>query len=210
MLSVLFNFAKSEGWLHGDQKTAAERLGAYKVKEREVEIFTPAEVAKLLAHAEEDFLPWIVMIAFCGVRNEELKKGLGWHSINFDRGYLLMSAHIAKTNRKRKVDLPENALAWLKPYRARQGAIFDKDFRRPLAHACNAARVTYKRNALRHSFGSYRMELVKNAGQVALEMGNSAAIVMRHYFDIVEKSTAEAYFGIRPTLHGDRKIVTLA
>jgi hypothetical protein len=34
--------------------------------------------------------------------------------------------------------------------------------------------VKYKRNALRHSFGSYRMETVKNAGQVALEMGNSA------------------------------------
>jgi hypothetical protein len=32
------------------------------------------------------------------------------------------------------------------------------------------------------------MELVKNAGHVALEMGNSAAIVMRHYFDIVEKT----------------------
>ena len=27
--------------------------------------------------------------------------------------------------------------------------------------------------------------MVKNAGQVALEMGNSAAIVMKHYFDIV-------------------------
>ena len=46
--------------------------------------------------------------------------------------------------------------------------------------------VKYKRNALRHSFGSYRMETRKNAGQVALEMGNSAAIVMKHYFDIVE------------------------
>ncbi len=46
--------------------------------------------------------------------------------------------------------------------------------------------MKYKRNALRHSFGSYRMETVKNAGQVALEMGNSAAIVMKHYFDIVE------------------------
>ena len=34
--------------------------------------------------------------------------------------------------------------------------------------------MKYKRNALPHSFGSYRMETVKNAGQVALEMGNSA------------------------------------
>ena len=56
----------------------------------------------------------------------------------------------------------------------------------------------YKRNALRHSFGSYRMEMVKNAGQVALEMGNSAAIVMKHYFDVVEARCAREYWNIRP------------
>jgi len=210
MLSVLFNFAKGEGWLHADQRTAAERLGAYKVREREVEIFTPSEVAKLLTHAEEDFVPWIVLVAFCGVRNGELEKGLGWHSINFSGRYLLVSAHIAKTSRKRKIELQENALEWLTPYRARQGAIFDRDFRKPLARACEAAGVTYKRNALRHSFGSYRMETVKNAGHVALEMGNSVQIVMKHYFDIVEKSAAEAYWNIRPVPRGDRKIVALA
>jgi integrase len=210
MLVALFNFAKSEGWSHSDQKTAAERLGAYKVKEREVEIFTPAEVARLLAHAEERFLPWIVLIAFCGVRNEELKKGLSWESINFNRGYLIIPGSIAKTNRKRKIDLPENALQWLAPYRTRQGAIFAHDFRAPLARCCEAARVRYKRNALRHSFGSYRMELVKNAGQVALEMGNSAAIVMRHYFDIVKRRAAEAYWNIKPVSLDDRKIVALS
>jgi integrase len=111
--------------------------------------------------------------------------GLIWEAINFDRGYLIVSASIAKTGRKRKIDLPENLLKWLAPYRNRSGAISDRDFGRPLARACEPARVKYERNALRHSFGSYRMEMVKNAGQVALEMGNSAAIVMKHYFDIV-------------------------
>jgi hypothetical protein len=53
------------------------------------------------------------------------------------------------------------------------------------------------------------MEMVRNAGHVALEMGNSAAIVMRYYFDIVEKSAAQAYFDIRPVSAGDPKIVTL-
>jgi hypothetical protein len=67
----------------------------------------------------------------------------------------------------------------------------------------------YKRNALRHSFGSYRIEMVKNAGQVALEMGNSAAIVMRHYFDIVEARAAKEYWNIGPVPRGDRKIVAL-
>jgi hypothetical protein len=67
----------------------------------------------------------------------------------------------------------------------------------------------YQRNALRHSFGSYRMEMVKNAGQVALEMGNSVAILMNHYFDIVEARAANEHWNIRPLPRGDRKIVRL-
>ena len=90
-----------------------------------------------------------------------------WEAINFNRGYLIVSASIAKTGRKRKIDLPENLLKWLAPYRNRSGAISDRDFGRPLARACEPARVKYKRNALRRSFGSDRMKMVKNVGQVA-------------------------------------------
>ena len=51
--------------------------------------------------------------------------------------------------------------------------------------------------------------MVKNAGQVALEMGNSAAVVMKHYFDIVEARAAREYWNIRPLARADRKIVAL-
>ena len=42
-----------------------------------------------------DFLPYIALIAFGGVRREELHKGLMWEAINFDRGYIIVSASIA-------------------------------------------------------------------------------------------------------------------
>jgi len=51
--------------------------------------------------------------------------------------------------------------------------------------------------------------MVKNAGQVALEMGNSAAVVMQHYFEIVEATAAKEYWSIRPLPRSDRKFVTL-
>ncbi len=75
---------------------------------------------------------------------------------------------------------------------------------------CKAARVKWKRNGLRHSFGSYRLETTKNAGQVALEMGNSAAIVLKHYFDIVEASAAREYWSITPIARGSSKVVQMA
>ena len=86
MLVVLFNFAKAQGWLRANQETAADALGTYKIKQRDVEIYTPAEIARLLNAADPDFVPYLALIAFGGVRREELHKGLSWDAINFERG----------------------------------------------------------------------------------------------------------------------------
>ena len=81
---------------------------------------------------------------------DQLRPGLS-HRFRFNR----------ENGPEGKIDLPENLLKWLAPYRNRSGAISDRDFGRPLARACEPARVKYKRNALRASFGSHRMEMVK-------------------------------------------------
>jgi len=210
LIVVLFNFAKAQGWLRPNEKTAADALGSYKIKERDVVIYTPAEVAKLLGGAEEDFLPYLVLIAFGGVRREELHKGLTWEAINFDTGRLVIPAAIAKTGRKRKIDLANNALEWLAPYRGEHGPIFKIDPRKRIAKVSKKSRVKWKRNALRHSFGSYRLEQTKNAGQVALEMGNSAGIVLKHYHEIVEAKAAREYWSMKPVPSTDVKIVKIA
>ncbi len=203
VIVALFNFAKGAGWLRANEATAADALGTYKVKEKDVTIYTPGEVAKLLEHADENFLPWVALIAFGGVRHEEMHKGLPWESIDFARGTLIVPAAIAKTGRKRKLDMPDNLRAWLAPYAGRRGAIFATDPDARIQKLSKAAGVPWKRNALRHGFGSYRMQSTKNAGQVSLEMGNSAAVVMAHYFEIVDASAAAAYWNLLPEVAGN-------
>jgi hypothetical protein len=73
-----------------------------------------------------------------------------------------------------------------------------------------ASGVKWKRNALRHSFGSYRMEQTKNEGLVALEMGNSPKIVKDHYFEIVDAEAAEKFWSLKPLPDDARKIVSIA
>jgi len=210
ILVVLFNFAKAQGWLRCNQETAADALGTYKIKQREVEIYTPGEISRLLNVADADFMPYIALLAFGGVRREELHKGLSWDAINFDRGTITVPASIAKTARKRKIVMHENLLEWLAPFRVKSGPIFDIDPRKRIAKIVKAAKVKWKRNALRHSFGSYRMEQTKNEGQVALEMGNSPKVVKDHYFEIVDERAARDYWSIKPLPKGDRKIVAIA
>ena len=173
MLVVLFNFAKAQGWLHANQETAADALGTYKIKQRDVEIYTPSELSELLNASDADFMPYLALIAFGGVRREELHKGLSWGAINFERATITVPASIAKTGRKRKIVMNENLLQWLLPYRVKSGPIFAKDPRKRIAKVVKASGIKWKRNGLRHSFGSYRMEQTKNEGLVALEMGNS-------------------------------------
>jgi integrase len=209
LLVVLFNFAKAQGWLRTNEQTSADALGTYKIKQREVEIYTPAEIRRLLNKAEPDFLPYLLLIAFGGVRREELHKGLSWSAINFDRQTITVPAAIAKTARKRKIVIAENLLAWLTPYRMKSGPIFNIDPRKRLAKVVKASGVKWKQNALRHSFGSYRMEQTKNEGQVALEMGNSPKVVKDHYFEIVDEQAAREYWSIKPTGRNDRKIVAM-
>ena len=56
----------------------------------------------------------------------------------------------------------------------------------------------------------YRMELTKNEGQVALEMGNSPKIVKDHYFEIVDEQAAREYWSIKPLPQERPQVVVIA
>ncbi len=57
---------------------------------------------------------------------------------------------------------------------------------------------TWKPNALRHSYASYRLADIKDAARVALEMGNSPAMFFRNYRELVTEQQAAAWFGVLP------------
>ncbi len=60
-------------------------------------------------------------------------------------------------------------------------------------------------NGCRHSFGSYRMADIKNVYQVAVEMGNSPAVLKKHYFQAVTKAEAVRFRAIRPNRISQRR-----
>jgi len=56
---------------------------------------------------------------------------------------------------------------------------------------------------LRHSFISYRIAKVKNANEVALEAGNSPAVIFKHYRELATEEQADAWFAIVPPADSD-------
>ena len=61
-----------------------------------------------------------------------------------------------------------------------------------------AKKVKWKKNALRHSFISYRVAETQDVAKVALEAGNSPQIIFQHYRELVQPKEAKAWFGIKP------------
>ena len=75
-----------------------------------------------------------------------------------------------------------------------------------------ALKMEWPCNVLRDSFISYRNAIVQSADQVALEAGNSASIIFKHYRELTTPEVAEKWFSILPkdgqwenTLRYDRK-----
>jgi hypothetical protein len=71
--------------------------------------------------------------------------------------------------------------------------------RRKFREAYKAAGMDeWKMDILRHSYGTYRLPILKSADALALEMGNSPDIIFRHYRRPMSEASATAYFDLRP------------
>ena len=74
---------------------------------------------------------------------------------------------------------------------------------RALVRLAEKSGVEWESNALRHSYGSHRLGIIKSEGQLVLEMGNSISQVREHYHDPKSDKEAAEYFDIRPANHAN-------
>ena len=57
----------------------------------------------------------------------------------------------------------------------------------------------WKRNALRHSYISYRVAEKQDVAKVSLEAGNSPQMIFQHYRELVQPKEAKTWFAIGPS-----------
>ena len=120
-IQVLFNYAISRKYLEKDNDEM-EAIPLAKDKGGEIEIFTPKEMAELLAVASDDQLPFMAISAFAGVRHAEIQR-LDWKHVNQAAGIIEIRAGAAKTASRRVVPILPNLAAWLKPHFKEAGPV---------------------------------------------------------------------------------------
>lgn len=215
-LSGFFTYCKERGWLPRDHE-GVSLVPKFKEKPTDIQIFTPPEMASFLTYAPRELVPYLALGAFAGLRTAEIER-LDWSEVHLADRFIEIKAAKAKTASRRLVPMTENLAQWLTKHVLKEGRVLARDHVsnqiRELVKATNdglqaavkeagkdgtkVKPVKWKTNALRHSFISYRVADIQNVNQVALEAGNSPAVIFKHYRELVRPAQAKQWFGIVP------------
>jgi integrase len=215
-LAVLFNFAAARGFA---PENVMKKTIKIKEVEEEIEILTVGECDALIRNADPAIRPALVLALFCGVRDDEVRR-LDWRAVDWEGDSLIIGANVSKVNQRRIVPLRENVKAWLAPLRQTGGLIHPvgraakahlqaaraaAGFGTPVACKDDKTLRPWLHNALRHSYASYALAQWPDAAALALEMGNSPAVILKHYRQLVKPAAAAAFWKITPDDKPDGK-----
>ena len=207
---TLFLFAKAKGYLSREATTEAEFSSRFTPVKAKRGIYSPAQLEIFLTRITTRMLPVVLLGAFAGMRAAEISR-LSWEDVRFGEDVIYPPAAITKTASDRLIPILPVLKAWLKPFQKPAGKVLVKvhdEF--ALATQFKAAVDAIKdesgtpllkiiHNGFRHSFISYRVAVLKDVAQVALEAGNSTQIIHSNYREPVVEGVAEAWFSILPT-----------
>jgi len=180
------------------------------VEAGDVEIYTAEEIARLLNAASKEFRPFIAIGAFAGLRVSEIQR-LEWSQVNLAEGHIALRGR-KRGSARRIVPIQPNLAAWLADYAKCKGMVWgraneetcDEEKRCAAATATHElSALKWKQNALRHSFCSNRLAVLKSDSATALEAGNSADVIHKRYKELVTERQAKAYFAIAPERPGN-------
>jgi len=211
----LFRWARRMSYLP-DRTTEAEKVEPIELVPGQPNIISPDHMRTLLANVRPEYLPWLCVAAFAGVRSEEIapdpkskKSPLMWDDFDWKHKVIIVRAETAKTKHEREVPISSNLASWLAPWSGSG---------RTTGPICTAAQPSkretarlgvsiggWKHNALRDSYCSYRARVTQNVPQVSYEMGNSIEMVKRSYHRRQPIRAARQWFNIRPSK--DSKVI---
>jgi len=184
--------------------TEASKTTSRKVPQSVVEVFTPDEMKALLTNAPPEILPWLVICGFSGVRSGEIagldKPPLTWDYVRYESDIIEVPANVSKNKKRKLIPITPTLKAWLKYLgNPKSGTIISKSKINQAPKELSQYIDKWKDNALRHSYGSYRVAILKDLAAVSLEMDNSPSIIKKHYLEAQEEKVARDYFDLTPS-----------
>jgi len=175
------------------------------------EILSPAQVKALMGKAMKktpELVPVLAVMFWAGLRPNEAVR-LDWAAVHIAAESITVGAEVAKMRTQRHVEMTGNLRAWLMPYAAPRGPIWDKGtstYWRQIWALEKASGVKLPYGAGRHAFASYHYALHGSQDKTAQQLGHAdAGLLLTTYKNIhtkggqaITKDLAGKYFNIRP------------
>lgn len=221
-LSAWLGWAADHGWLPANPCLRKRRRGTKNKSRSKAVTISPVEAGRMLklgAQSEDlRVLATVAISLFAGLRPSEIRKrakdsapaDLRWEDVG--RDHITVSEDLAKTGVGRVVPICPALRAWLDYIGKKSGGVA---LTGPIQH--NGWRKTWDAwraefwvdgdgvpikwhaNQMRHSYGSYHLAKGRNAGDTALNMGNSPDVVLRYYWNWETLGgDADKFFSLTP------------
>lgn len=206
---TFFRWCVKRQYLPHGEPTVPERLDRPIIVRPVPSTYSPDELTILFAAVRPQYRPWLALAAFAGIRTEEVcpqhgssKSPLAWEDFHWDRDILIVRPETSKTGRRRVVPINPALRSWLTPGTGRVGPHVHPSKPSTSGGVAETTRLGalvggWRRNALRHSFISFRAAQVGLA-QTAMEAGNSESEARRSYNDAKGKDEADQWFAVVP------------
>lgn len=183
-----------------------------------ISALTAEEARNILAASDSELRPAVALCLFCGLRWSEVYK-LRWEDIRIagNDSQITIGVRVAKKPSRRVVEVPANAIAFLKTNVT--GGILEPStksrrrwelarvkagygpfsFTSPEVRKAQEGRVLkpWPDNVLRHTAISARLAITKDLPAVAYWAGNSAATIQQHYNGLMPATEAREFFKIK-------------
>ena len=204
---TLFRYARTRlRALHRDRKTEAELVLRDQTKRKPVETFSPEEFEAFLRAVKPEWLPWLALGGLAGIRTDGEIFRIRWECFKWDKRIIDLDPAITKINERRHVPLCDRLIDLLRPVRCESGPVIN--LKKPEDETERLARVTgirWRRNALRHSFCSYRVAITGDIPLVSIESGNSVQMIKRCYWDVKHFDEGLRWFGLTLPIPVERR-----
>jgi integrase len=191
-LSALFSFCERRGWI---ERNPCRMLERPRVDRKVPKILQPDQAEKLIAAVKErrpHMVPFFTLGMYAGIRPDELAR-IDWTAVDLGRSLVTVDAAASKVRRRRLVYLEPKATDLLK--HGGRLPVSRATRRRYQSFACAVLGFEdWTQDLLRHTAASYLLALHQDAGKVAMRLGNSPGILMRHYQELVGPEDCLAFW----------------
>lgn len=199
-LSALFSHAYRKRWVGENPCDRVERVS---IDSKVPQILAVDQCAQLLWYCQRSkphALAYVALALFAGVRPLELSR-IRWDSIDLDSRKVFVAPEASKVRTRRIVHLEPAAVEWLTLAKEKRATLpVLTSTRRRYVHCFRALLDMrhWPQDVFRHTCASHWLAARRDAGYVALELGNSQYILLRHYREIVEEEDAKKFWDIKP------------